>query len=219
MKIIVTVSSLILLGACIAGAETFDYEYSAATGLMPQKASPEWVLRHGGGTIQLLHEQLHVDTPVGERNFFVIGNLNEESMGDAEKWNASTGMTTVEFRVRCESPDPSLEIFQVQISDGRLQWRIRFLNNKIFPREVPVDTSEADTYRAVIQNGKLTLSSERNGVLLADVPGNESYAGKPTTSNALLFGSFTPNSQADAGLGTWQLDFIRWTNQEALPDL
>jgi hypothetical protein len=219
MKSVLFGAGPVLLLAAMAGAASFEHEYSPAAGVMPQDSTPTWALRHGGGTIQANHGVLRADMPAGERSFFVIGRLDDEAYGDVGAWNATTGRATVEFRVRCESDDPSLEVFQLHLSDGRLQWRIRFCGDKIFPRRVAVDTGEADTYRAVLRDGRLTLSSERQGVIFADVPGNESYAGKPTRSHALLFGSFDPNTTASGATTSWELDFLRWTNQEALPDL
>jgi len=220
MKITSLFSGLLMLWVFTAGADSFEHEYLAADGHTPQHAIPAWALQHGGGIIELQEDHLTAETPVGERNFFVIGMLDDEkNHGDSDTWDAAGGATTVEFRVRCESDEPGLEIFHVHISTGALQWRIRFLGDKIFPRGVSLNTNEADTYRAVIKHDKLTLSSERQGVILRDVAGNESYAGKPTRSNAILFGSFAPNSQASGGKTVWELEFIRWTNQEALPDL
>jgi len=211
---------LALMSAPMVWASSFEHEYSATAGQLPQNSTPAWVLRHAGGNIQLLDGLLTAETPAGERNFFAIGVLDDEKLhGDPGAWNGATGQTTVDFRVRCESEDPALEIFQVHISNGRLQWRIRFLNKKVFPRGVAIDPREVDTYRAVIKEDKLTLSSERQGVIIADVAGNDTYAGKPTRSNALWFGSFSPNSQIVGSTGMWELEFIRWTNQEALPDL
>jgi len=210
----------LLLAVAALAASPFEHEYAAATGVMPQESNPAWVLRHGGGNIQIRDERLTAETPTGQRNFFAIGRLDEgDDPDEPSAWDAAAGPSTVEFRVRCESDESDLEIFQVHLSNGHLQWRIRFYSNKIFPRNKTIDTREPDTYRAVIRDDLLTLSCERHGVILESVPGNDSYAGKPTQSNALWFGSFSPNAQITGGVGTWELDFIRWTNQEALPDL
>ncbi len=220
MKRTILPFALALLACPLLGASPFEHEYSPASGHLPQETTAAWKARHGGGSVEIRDARLIAKMPGGERRFFAMGTLEESENPDRDAaWNGVGGTATVEFRVRCESDDPNLEIFQVQISTGHLQWRIRFFNDKLYPRAIPIEAREADTYRAVLKDGKLTLSSQRQGVLFANLPGNEAYAGKPTRSNALWFGSFSRNAKAPGSTGLWELEFIRWTHREALPDL
>lgn len=208
---------------CAVAAPPFEYEYSAASGNLPQDSTPQWGVRGRGNKAEVKDGRLAVQTATGQRAFFVIGHTDDgTTQGQKEAWNGASDETTVEFRFKGESSDQQFEIFQVQLSDGKQFWRLRFFNNRLYPLEKKVDISEPDTYRATIKGGLLTLSSERLGEIFRDrgardASENPKKAKQP--SNCLWFGTFSPNAEAPDATGSWELEFIRWTNKAALPGL
>lgn len=209
--------------ACAVAASPFEYEYSADSGKLPQDSTPQWGVRGRGNKAEVMDGRLVAEIATEQRAFFVIGHTDDGTAhGQTEAWNGASGETTVEFRFKGEASDPKFEIFQVQLSDGKQFWRLRFFNNRLYPLEKKVDISEADTYRATIKDGLLTLSSERLGEIFRDRSGrdfSEESKKVKQPSNCLWFGTFSPNTEAPDVTGRWELEFIRWTNKAALRDL
>ena len=199
---------------------TFEYEYSAASGKLPQDSVPPWGVRGKvAQTVSLRDGLLVADVGAAQRSFFVIGQTDDSTAhGRTAAWKGASKASTVEFRFKGGSNDSNFEIFQVQLSDGNHHWRIRFFNNRLYPGEKNVDISELDTYRATLEDGRLTLSSARYGVIFRDRAGSDPYADSKNVkqpANCLWFGTFSPNSKAADARGEWELEFIRWTNKAA----
>lgn len=157
--------------------------------------------------------------PVGLRHGYVIGKRSDgTALGDTNAWTMATGKATVEFRVRCEADFPDVEVFRLLLSDGTQFWSVTFYPNRVASKEI--DATQMKTYRATVDEGKLVLSTEANGVIYTRASGNPST--ELAQSVMIGFGTLHSNSKSSHsgnGMVRWELEFIRWTNQIAMPPL
>lgn len=178
-----------------------DLQYSGVyqADELPEKSSPKWASKGNSASVEIADSSLNVQSEgANKRQFYVADQI--------AGWDMSSGLATVEFRLKCSSTDPEDEVFRVQLSDGSKMWRAVF-----FPQRcngAKVETDDWDTYRLVVRDGRMEISSEKLGVIAENVE-----SAPFTEDQALLFGTFkgSPSSASR----TWNIDFVRWTNDEA----
>ncbi len=190
-------------------ARDLEFAHSYHADERPEEAAPRWSSHGNGAEAEIAAGVLIArSTGAGKRHFYSLGKRSKSATESSGVWDMSSGMATVEFRIKCESDSPEDEVFRVQVADGTQLWRASFLPGKCNGK--PVITDDWDTYRIVIKDGKMQISTEKSGVIASEV------AGAPSTeSPSLLFGTFKA-SQAPS-TRSWSLDFIRWTNEKADP--
>ena len=184
-------------------ASDLQYAHSYNADETPEMSAPKWTGKGSGASVEVAEGMLAVQ---GEgpntRQFYIM----DQASG---AWDMESGLATVEFRLKCSAADPEDEVFRVQITDGKAMWRVVFYTNRC--NGVKVDNHEWDTYRLAIKDGRMQISSEKHGVIAWQ---NEAVPHEEPP--ALIFGTFkNPQSQTSR---EWSLDFIRWTNEEALMD-
>jgi hypothetical protein len=199
MKSMILLSFLLLVVSPLA--EDLRYSASYHGNDLPEKDVPRWTSKGNLADPKLSDGILSVASEGANKRLFYI--LDPKSGA----WDMTSGLATVEFRLRCHSDDAEDEVFRVQFSDGKQIWRAVFFNQRC--NGAKAKTDDWDTYRLTVKDGKLQISSELQGVMASGI------AGSPGDDEPfLLFGTFK-NSPNDAIRG-WDLDFIRWTNQEAI---
>ncbi len=195
----------------------FAFEYVPTR--LPERSVPRWHLLQKRGEEQVEAGKLAVEVPIGQRHGYLIGIRSDQTpQGDADAWNPGSGKATVDFRVRCEADFPDLEPFRVVLSDGRQAWTITFQPGKIAGKEV--HTGRMETYRVTLEGDTLVLSSASKGVLYTRAGGSTST----DFSNTALIGFGTLHSNKESphvgqGAVRWELEFFRWTNEEAMEPL
>ncbi len=195
----------------------FAFEYVPTR--LPERSVPRWQLLQKRGEERVEAGKLTVEVPIGQRHGYLIGIRSDQSpQGDADAWNPASGRATVDFRVRCEADFPDLEPFRVVLSDGRQAWTITFQPGKIAGKEV--DTGRMETYRATLEDGTLVLSSASKGVLYTRKGGSTSL--DLSTTALIGFGTLHSNKESPhvgQGAVRWELEFFRWTHEEAMEPL
>lgn len=181
-------------------ASDLQYAHSYNADETPEMSAPKWTGKGSGTSVAVTEGVLNVQ---GEgpntRRFYLV----DHSSG---AWDMTSGLATVEFRLKCTAADPQDEVFRVQIADGKAMWRVVFYHNRC--NGVKVDTDDWDTYRLAIKDGQMQISSEKQGVIALQ---NEAVPHEEPPG--LIFGTFkNPQSLTSR---EWSLDFIRWTNEEA----
>lgn len=193
----------------------WDGEFSGDE--IPTAASPRWAGNaKAGGTVQVSDGALDVRVGPGDSRFYTLGFYAEGKPAGDAAWNGQPGTSTVEWRVACAAEDPEKVIFQIGFADGKLRWDVDFRASSIVAggRTVPVDTSKPDTYRVTLKDGMLQMSSESQGVVIDGLKGRA----LDDDRNRILFGTDARlDGGSSLGGGSWQLDFIRWTNKLAAP--
>lgn len=191
------IATVLFLASSLAADLRFANSYQADE--LPEQASPKWAAKGNAAEASVAEGCLSVksDGP-GKRQFYVF----DQSTGG---WDMTSGRATVEFRLKCASDDPEDEVFRVQISDGTQMWRAVFFNGRC--NGAQADTAEWDTYRLTVRDGKLQIHSENRGVIAADIP-----SAPQEDVPSILFGTFKASPQS--ATRSWDLDFIRWTNDE-----
>ncbi len=192
-------------------AQAADYEYAYDARNLPEEAQPQWkALTAGQPAIRVEDGLLKVDVQGGNRCLFVIGTFANGVRGDISAWDLSSEEATVEFRARVHTSDPVYHVFRVGLTDGHKSWVVSFTSHSI--NRKAIDTTEMDTYRLALKDGKLQISSERHGLISkGHRPSSE------TDSHCLLFGT-QEISKAPApqdATGGWEMEFIRWTTRTA----
>lgn len=212
--------SFFLLLAALApawSAEDFEHEYRPKA--LPTESTPSWLLvgKARDALVDVTSGQLQVSTMADKTFHYSLGLLASGAAAGsgAEGWDASSGSSTIEFRLRCEGEAAEASVFTLLVADGTLQWNIRFSPTTIKVSrggQRRIDTTVPETYRVTLDQGQLQLSSANGGVLFSRVPGQ-----KGDGRNRLLFGSY-PEENAPHARVTWELAFLRWTNQKAHSD-
>lgn len=191
-----TLGILILAVSPLTADLQFSNSYHADD--VPENADPKWIAKGKAGEATVSDGALNVKSEgEGKRHFFL--------MEDPSQWNMSSGLATVEFRMKCASADPEDEVFRVQLSDGKQMWRAAFFNGRCNGGRAA--TEDWDTYTLTVRDGKMQIHSEKIGVIASNIEPSP-LVDKP----ALLFGTF--KSSQNPALRNWDLDFIRWTNEE-----
>jgi hypothetical protein len=182
-------------------AEDLRFSASYHGNELPEKDVPKWTSKGNLAEPKLSDGVLSVASEgANKRQFYVL----DQKSG---AWDMSSGLATVEFRLKCHSDNSEDEVFRVQLGDGKQVWRAVFFNQRCNGSKAKTDVW--DTYRLTVKDGKLQIGSELQGVIASGI------AGSPGEDESfLLFGTFK-NSPTDAIRG-WDLDFIRWTNEEAI---
>ena len=191
------IAGFIFLASALSGDLLFTNSFYADE--LPENSAPKWVVKGNAGSVAAADGLLNVSSEgIGKRQFYVMDAASGA-------WDMSGGLATVEFRMKCASDDPEDEVFRVQLSDGKQMWRVNFYNGRC--NGVAVATGDWDTYRLTIKDGKMQVSSEKLGVIVADI------APAPLEdSPSLLFGTFKTSPKF--ATRSWDLDFIRWTNEK-----
>lgn len=185
------------------------FEHSYEGDVHPSRALPRWFshLVDSAGPELTAEQTLKVNTiePSSRHHYRIDGENIVYFQG------SSTSGSTIDFRVKVESTDPEAEGFTVMVGKEGGNWWIKFYPDKIQigSQEFPTSTQDWDTYRIVIKDDLLNLYSATWGLMLADVP-----LGSGTPGDMLSFGSGIIYPVAS----NWELDFIRWTNNEAVLD-
>lgn len=190
------IAALFLLVTTLSGDLQFANSYYADE--LPENAAPKWVMKGNAGNAAAADGLLGVNSEgTGKRQFYVLDTASGA-------WDMSNGLATVEFRMKCASDDPEDEVFRVQLSDGKQMWRVNFYNGRC--NGSAVKTGDWDTYRLTLKDGKMQVSSEKLGVIARDI------APSPLEDTAaLLFGTFKASPKF--ATRSWDLDFLRWSNE------
>jgi len=187
-----------------AGAAAFEYDGRSS---LPQEATPSWAFVFKQGSAQTGSEGLRVEATDGQRHLYAIGQSHQgKPWGEPSVWDMSAGFIQVTFRLRCEARDPELEVFRLIIRDGTQQWQVPITAASVYRK--PLDTTEWDTYTAVVENGKLRVSSERHGLIVENRKAQPGERG-----NGLLFGSYFFRKNDSAKPRAWELAFLRCSNE------
>lgn len=183
-------------------AEDLKYSASYHGNDLPEKDVPRWTAKGNLAEPKLSDGILSVTSEgANKRHFYVL----DQKSG---AWDMASGFATVEFRMKCHTDNSEDEVFRVQLGDGKQVWRAVFFNQRCNGSKAKTD--DWDTYRLTVKDGKLQISSELQGVIASGI------AGSPGEGESfILFGTFK-NSPSDS-IRRWDLDFIRWTNEEAKP--
>ena len=190
------IAALFLLATTLSGDMQFANSFYADE--LPEQAAPKWVAKGNAGTAIAADGLLSVNSEgIGKRQFYILDSASGA-------WDMSGGLATVEFRMKCASDDPEDEVFRVQLSDGKQMWRVNFYKGRC--NGSAVATGDWDTYRLTLKDGKMQVRSEKLGVIASDI------APSPLEDTpALLFGTFKASPKF--ATRSWDLDFIRWTNE------
>ncbi len=193
----------------ISGAPGAGPQYEGRA--LPADAMPPWKQIFAGGHATLGENGLRVETTESQRHLYAIGQSAEgEPWGDATAWAFPEGTLSVTFRLRCEGEDPEAEVFRLIIRDGQQQGQVPFPPTAVYRK--PTNTTEWDTYTAVIENGKLRLSSERLGLIVENRKSLEDNRG-----NGLLFGNYAYDKGGSTRTRLWELSFLRCTLEPSTP--
>lgn len=209
---------LLHLSAVALHASDWPHEYTPVA--TPENSLPKWQLStKAKENISITDGKLKVTSQADKPLIYTIGTYEGgKEFGDgAAAWDASSGHATVEIRLKCESDNAEAEIFRLSLSDGEKNWSVIFKQHAIsIPRVskvVDVDMSQAETYRLAVKGGKLQVSSSGKGILYTDIAGIP--FNKLPKRNRMLFGT-TGEPGASGAIG-WEVEFIRWTNQDGAP--
>ncbi len=194
--------------AAISDAAAFDHQYLPPD--LPENAVPAWAVLQKGGIVSTGEDGLTVETAADKRHFYGIGVYSDgKPWGDGSAWDASAGVATLDFRLKCASEEDEAVVFTLILRDGRQQWILDFRPHRI--NSTPAETGDWNTYRVTLENGLLQLSSTNGGVILRKVRGAPDERG-----NALLFGTYSYRPGGSGAPRQWSLQFLRWTNRETL---
>lgn len=190
--------------------EPFDHQYMPPD--LPEMAVPAWKVLQNQGVVSVSEGALNVEVETNKRHFYGIGiYAGGETWGEGAALDMSSGVATIDFRLRCESAVEELAPFTLIVRDGKTQWQVDFYVNAI--NKASADTTTWDTYRVSIQNGLLQLSSLNRGVIFSKIRGTPDDRG-----NVLIFGTYSYQPESSDSGRSWHLKNFRWTNKEALTE-
>lgn len=188
-----------------ASAESGAREYRGTA--LPQEGFPAWEVMNRQGNARIEEGVLLVTTPLNKRHFYMLGtNASGKTLGEGAAWKMTGDKAAVEFRLRCESEDQGTPIFVVILRNGTRQWQVAFYAKRI--NRAPAETEEWDTYRLTVEGGLLSLTSEKKGEILSQVPGVDDDRG-----NLLMFGSYSYLPGGEDIPRQWALEYLRWEGQ------
>lgn len=185
----------------------------------PTTASPFWQEIKGGegkasGTVSVAGGKLRVEVPENTRHYYAIGRSGggaERGEGVMAYDGGAEAGTTIDFNLVVSCNDPEQAIFGVHIGreDGRSVVTFSTSGVTVDGKFFAHATTDPDTYRLAFDQDALVVYSARQGKI---------YEGalRPATAyphNALFFGTLAPMDIKTPG--TWELDFLRWTQDGA----
>lgn len=189
----------------MASAEEFSHEYNGV--MLPQQAFPAWAQVIGQGSARIDENALQVTVPLNRRHFYMLGkSASGKLYGDGAAWSLAGETAAVEFRLRCESENQDTPVFVVILRNGSRQWQVSFYASRI--NRVPTETNEWDTYRIAVNDGLLSLTSEKKGEILSQLQGTADDRG-----NLLMFGSYSYLPGGEDVPRQWWLEYLRWADK------